>query len=295
MPVSLAYVTVIIIWATSPLGIVWSTATIEPASALLLRMGLAALTGITLMLILGIKLCLKPKSIQAYAFSSLSMGFGLLCCYIASKYIPSGLMALIFGVGPIFAGYFARIILSEEKFTTLKQLSLLISLIGLGVVCMDNISRGNNTLLGIFWMLSSVILFSLSSVLVKSVKVQLHPLTTTTGSILICFPLYLLSWWLMDGNLNYQDWSSKSIASAVYLGVVGTLIGFLAYYYILQKLSATTVAIVVMITPVLSTALGVLVNGEPFSWNLFVGASLIVFGLSIFQFGHKFKAMLSAR
>jgi len=158
---------------------------------------------------------------------------------------------------------------------------------GLFIVSQENISLSGNTGLGMCFVLVAVVLFSLSSVMVKNVGIELHPLSTTVGSLMISWPLFLTFWLVADGNFSYQTWEFRSIATTLYLAVFGSLIGFWAYFYMLKRLNASTVSLVVMITPVLATAIGIWANDEYFSFVLLLGGALVVTGLGLFQFGDK--------
>ena len=94
-----------------------------------------------------------------------------------------------------------------------------------------------------------------------------------------------MTWLFADGSLVTTDWTMKSIVSIVYLGLIGSLVGFLAYFYVLQKLAASTVALVTMITPVLAISLGAWLNNEAVSFNLILGAFAILAGLGLYQWG----------
>lgn len=291
MPVSAAYLLVVIIWSTTPLGIVWSGETIDPSLSLLLRMSIAVILGWPLIKLMKVNVPWTPNALRVYLYSSMSLSVGMLFCYLAGKHISSGLMSLCFGVAPILSGIFAQRIIGESKFSLLKKLALLTALSGLALVCMENVSSGNGNVIGILFISVGVITFSLSGVLVKSVPVQLHPLSTTMGSLLVSMPLYFMFWFLVGDELKVDAWQMKSIIAVIYLGIFASLVGFLAYFYVLQKLPATTVALVVMITPVLSSVLGILVNDEHFSMRLLAGGALVIFGLALFQFGHKLSAL----
>ena len=77
----------------------------------------------------------------------------------------------------------------------------------------------------------------------------------------------------------------RSIGAIIYLGIFASLIGFLGYFYILQKLNATTVALITLMTPPLAITLGALINNEPVGPNLFIGAFFVIVGLALYQVG----------
>ena len=292
MPVSVAFFIVVLVWSTTPLGIVWSSESIPPTMSLLMRMTIASVFGLFLMKIMGIKLDTRTRAIKVYLYSSLSLSVGMLFCYFAAQYISSGLMALSFGLAPILSGLMAQRMLAENKFTKTKKVSLLVALSGLALVCSENLIINDGAVYGFTFIFIGVILFSLSSVLVKSVQIDLHPLSTTVGSLLISLPVYLVAWFVLDGELHYTDWQPRAIWAVVYMGVFASLLGFLAYFFILQKLEASTVALVTMLTPVVSMSLGILLNDERFSYTLLIGGLLIMTGLGLFQFGNRFLVKL---
>ena len=65
------------------------------------------------------------------------------------------------------------------------------------------------------------------------------------------------------------------------------MIGFIGYFYILQNLKASTVALVTLITPVFAIMLGASLNGEVITSALILGAIGVLLGLSLYQFGDR--------
>ena len=92
---------------------------------------------------------------------------------------------------------------------------------------------------------------------------------------------------LLGGEVNVDNWSNRSIWAIVYLGVIGSLVGFLAYFFVLQKLQPSTVALATMITPIIAICLGAVLNDEHISLNTIVGALIVMTGLGLYQFGAK--------
>lgn len=285
MSVPVAYLAVILIWSTTPLGIVWSSETIHPTLAVLLRMLIAVVPGWLLLKAFRIEFPWHNQALKLYGFSAIGIFGGMLFSYLAAGYISSGLMSLMFGLSPILSGVLSQKILAESALSPAKKIALLIAIIGLSIVCLDKISLADDAYIGIVAVLIAVSFFSLSGVLVKSVDVAINPMATTVGALLFSIPLFTLVWLIFDGSIPYESWSNKSILSVVYLGVIGSLVGFIAYFYVLQRLKASTVALITMITPVVAITLGAILNNEAINANLIVGALAIIAGLAIYQWG----------
>jgi len=287
MNVSVAYVAVVLIWSTTPLGIVWSSESVHPTTAVLLRMLIALIIGSVLLAVGKIQLPWHKQAFKLYLFSAIGIVGGMSFSYFAARYISSGLMSLIFGLSPIISGLMAQKIINEAKFCKTKKIALITAVIGLSIVCMDKISLSDQGYIGIAFILIAVLFFSLSGVLVKSVVINISPIATTVGALLFSTPMFFIIWLLFDGTLPYQQWQSRAVFSIIYLGVFGSLVGFIAYFYVLQKLTASTVALITMITPVMAMALGSLLNNEEITLNLLIGAVFVVTGLTCFQWSKK--------
>ncbi len=107
MQVSVAYMAVLLIWSTTPLGIVWSSESINPTMAVLLRMLIAVILGSMIIFIRNIELPWHKQAIRLYAFSALGIFGGMSFSYLAAGYLSSGILSLIFGLAPVFFGYFS--------------------------------------------------------------------------------------------------------------------------------------------------------------------------------------------
>lgn len=285
--VPVAFFAVVLIWSTTPLGIVWSSMSVHPTMAVLLRMLIALILGSLILVVARIRLPLSKTAFKLYAVSSIGIVGGMLLSYLSAQYLASGTISLIFGLSPLISGLLAQKILNEPKFGPMRSLSLVVAFIGLGIVCSSKISLTSDSWIGLVLILTAVFLFSLSGVLIKTVKINIHPIASTVGALMFSTPIFTLAWLIFDGSIPIEDWQIKSLYSIVYLGVFGSLIGFIGYFYILQNLKASTVALVTLITPVFAIMLGSTLNGEVITSALILGAICVLLGLSLYQFGDR--------
>ncbi len=288
MSVPAAYITVVLLWATTPLAIVWSIESMHPTLAVLLRMGLACIVGWVIVLLLRIEFSWCPKSRHIYTLSAFGITAGMTLSYVAAQYLSSGLMSLVFGLSPIASAFLSSRLLEEKRLLPSQKLSMLLALIGLLIVCYEKINVNADSWKGIGLMLISVVTFSISGVLMKRVNIRLNPLVSTVGALTYSMPVFVVLWVLFDGSLNVEQWSHQSVMAIVYSAIMGSLVGFFAYFYILNKLSMTTVALATIITPPLAILVGAQLNDELVTMVFVVGTSVILFGLTIFQFGERF-------
>jgi drug/metabolite transporter (DMT)-like permease len=291
MQLAAVYIAVLLIWSTTPLGIVWSSESVSPSLALLLRMSIALVIGSVIIKLAKIPLPCNKQAFRFYSLSAIGVAGGMVFTYLAARTIPSGMISLIFGIAPLLSGLFSQKILAEKPFSLSKKGALMISFIGLFIVCYDKLFTNTVTApinpFDLAYILVAVTLFSLSGVLIKSVKINMHPVASTVGTLAVSLPFFLVVWLILDGTFMLPEFASKSMWSIVYLGVAGSLLGFIGYFYILKRLSASTVSLVTLITPVVAIILGSQLNGEIVTNSLIIGSAFIMFGLFLFFFGHR--------
>ena len=235
------------------------------------------------------------ESKQVYMLSAFGIVTGMSLGYFAAQYISSGLMSLIFGLSPLVSSYLGQRILGEAKLSRVQKSAMLLALIGLLIVCFEKIEINPESYKGIVLVLASVVFFGLSGVLIKRVKTKINPLAMTVGSLSFSSPIFLITWLIFDGQFEPQAWSDKSIYSVLYLAIVASLLGFLAYFHILNHLPMKTVALATLLTPPMAIMLGALLNNEVINASLLFGAAIIISALACFQFGNRWVNRIRAR
>ena len=68
---------------------------------------------------------------------------------------------------------------------------------------------------------------------------------------------------------------------------MGSVVGFIAFYYALKHVTASAIALLTLVTPVLALALGYWFNHEPLSAEIITGAVFIILGLALHNWGEK--------
>ncbi|TAM48061.1 MAG: DMT family transporter [Gammaproteobacteria bacterium] len=284
MSVPVAFLAVVLIWSTTPLAVKWSSEGAGFLPGALGRMGLATLLCVALVIGLRLRLPWHREARYTYAASSLGVYGALLCVYWGALYIPSGLIAVLFGLTPLVTGLFARVVLKERGLTPAKLTGTLLGLAGLAVIFGSGAALGPHAREGIEVVLLGVVLNAAGLVLVKRFNASLPSLATTTGALLVSTPLFLLTWLAFDGHWPAAV-PTPALAAIVYLGVVGSVVGFSLYFYVLRRVEASAAALVTLITPVLALLLGAVVNHEPVNARVWTGALLVLAGLVLHQWG----------
>ncbi|MCG8312700.1 MAG: DMT family transporter [Pseudomonadales bacterium] len=285
MPVFLAYIAVIVVWSTTPLGVKWSGEGLSPVFGAFARMALAATAAWLLAKLLKVVVPWHRKAVRSYLFANIGWTLGMICVYFSAAILPSGLISVLFGLSPIITALLAQYLIPDSELSLLQWGAVLMGVFGLGVVFQGDLVANSAEYWAIGLSLIGVLCFCLSGVLIKREDAGLHPLSQTTGSLTFAVPIYaLMALVLGDGAMSPTN---KALGAIVYLGIVGSVVGFLCYFYILKKLSPTTVALSPLITPIFAVILGAWLNNEIITHSLVIGAGCIIFGLLLFQIPYK--------
>lgn len=286
MSVPAAYIGVIVIWGTTPLAIKWSgdAGFLFGLSA---RMLLGTLLCLAIMGALSIPLPRDRRARLAYLAAGAGIFVAMTAVYWAAQFIPSGLISVVFGLTPIVTGLMASLWLNERAFTVGKVAGMSLGLAGLAVIFdVDTSHLAADALFGLSGVVFSVVVHSISAVWVKRIDAQLHPLAQTGGGLLVAAPLFLLAWLLFGEGLNVQVPMHAGL-SIVYLAIVGSVVGFMLYYYVIRYMDATRVALITLVTPVLALLLGAQFNHERVGLQVWAGTAIILTGLMFYQWGDR--------
>lgn len=284
MSVPAAFLGVVLIWSTTPLAIQWSSEGWGFLFGVTGRMLLGMLFCFLLLTLLGNRLPWNKQARATYMVASISIYGAMMSVYWGAQYIDSGLIAVVFALSPIVTAFMASIWLQENSMTAGKLLGGVLGLAGLWLIFVSDVSGAHFAWQGIAAILLAVLLHSASAVWIKRIAAPLSGLTVTSGGLLLGAPMYLITWALL-GDHDFSEFSLRASISMVYLGVVGSVLGFTLYFYILKNMEANKVALITLMTPVLALVIGQGVNGEIISNDVWLGTAVILLGLFTHQWG----------
>lgn len=286
MPVWLAYILLVVIWSTTPLAIKWGLQGLGFMQPLVLRMALGVMLISVIMLVMRQRIPWRNGMWKTYVVAGAGLASAMSLVYWGAQYISSGLLSVIGGTGPIITGIFATFILKERVFTGLRVTGMLLGISGLILIFHQSILTPSNQLQGIAAVLLAGVFQAFSAVMIKYWHAPIKPMTLTTGALWLALPCYTLIWFL-TGEPIQPIHDIRPIAAIVYLALFGSVIGFITYYFLIQKISANSVAMVSLITPVFAMMLGHIIDNEIWRPAELIGAICILVGLGIYQINHK--------
>jgi len=210
----------------------------------------------------------------------------------ALKIIEAGRASLIIATCPIFITICSAIFL-KEKISLVKGLGIVISVCGAIIV----ISKGNLSRifegglgLGELYIFCCVLSWVTYSLIGKSVMKNLSPLASvsysaTVGAIALLVPAFFEGLAQNIANQSAVDWLCIS-----YLGVFGTVIGFVWYYQGVERIGPTKAGLFINFVPISAILCAFFILAEPITPSLAAGAVLVISGVYLTNRTAKVKA-----
>ncbi len=296
MPPIVAFIGVIMIWATTPIAIKWSSMGAGFLFAVAARMAIGAFICMLILMARRSRIRHDSPARMVYLAAGLGIWSSMSCTYWGSLHIPSGLLSVIFGLTPVVTGVWATWLLRERVFTPFRMLGMGLGVVGLALIFRESLGYQPEYLYGIAAIVVALALQSLSAVWIKRINAGVSGFETTTGGLLVALPLFLLSWWLVDGSLP-SEMEARVAWSILYLGIFGSVIGFMLYFTLIHEWPANRVALITLVTPVIALMIGHLFNAESIGLYEWIGAAVILAALVSYVYGDQLvrKAMMQER
>jgi drug/metabolite transporter (DMT)-like permease len=95
-----------------------------------------------------------------------------------------------------------------------------------------------------------------------------------------CIPL-LVGGIAVEGNPFAFHWTPLALASLAYLTIVGSVVAFLMYYWLIRHIEVTGVLMIPLVTPLVAVLFGVLFAGEIVGWHTAIGGGAIIVGVAL--------------
>jgi putative membrane protein PagO len=275
------YIILCFIWSSTWLMIKVGLEGAPPMTSAAFRFIISSFIIFAILLKLRIKLPASRRFILLSVYLGFfQMGIPYALVYWGEQHISSGLAAILFSIMPLFVAVFARFLIGDSL-TVRKIAGILIGALGVYVIFAGNIAAGDG--MGIWGMLAlliSAILASLTSVIIKKNSGNYHPFASLFIPIALGGVL-LAVWGLLFEDVRSMRLDPLTITSILYLGILGTVIAFGLYFWIIKHIDVTFLSYMTFIIPILACLLGWIFLHETLTINVLFGAGLIFAGIAL--------------
>jgi hypothetical protein len=102
-------------------------------------------------------------------------------------------------------------------------------------------------------------------VMIKKRATTLHTLTLNTLPMTLAGLLLTIAGFAFE-RPGVSSFTVRSVGATLYLGVVGSVIGFALYFWLVQRLNTLTVSFTFVLFPIIAQFLAFLIEGTTFDW-----------------------------
>src|SRR5205809_3416460 len=292
----IAFAALYLIWGSTYLGIRFAIETIPP----FLMAGARFLVAGMIMYAIAWSQGIGQSTWQNWR-TSLIIGACLLLggnggVTISEKYIDSGLAALIVATVPIYIVVLGWASGMAPRPTPIVWLGLAGGFIGVGILLGPALrlssNDGRHPAIGMSILLVSSFIWSAGSLYSRTAKHVASPFLTAAQQML-CGGLLLLFAGVVTGETRRFDPSSMSIlsvASFVYLVIIGAVVGYTAYIWLLRHCDPAKVATYAYVNPIVAVVLGTAFAGATMTVRVLSAAALSIGSVAIVITAQQLKA-----
>jgi drug/metabolite transporter (DMT)-like permease len=277
----LALLALYIVWGSTYLAIKFTIETIPPFLHSGIRFLISGFILVIWQKIAGKDLPTRRQWVSTAIIGALLLlgGNGLVAW--AEQFIPSGIAALVIASSPMFLVIGEALRPNGVKPNWQGVVGLLIGFVGIFILIGPAEITGNASKLdpfGVAALLFACLFWATGSMVSKSVDLPKSSLMNTGAQMLMGgAALVIVS--LVTGEVNGWDVSavsSRSLYGLLYLILVGSLIGFVSYGWLLHNAPISLVSTYAYVNPIVAVFLGTWLANEALEPRIWLAAGIII-------------------
>lgn len=204
----------------------------------------------------------------------------------SEKYISSGLASLISTLSPLVVLLF-NLVLGYEKVSLKTVAGIFLGLFGMYLLYENNLSdfMKPEYRKGIGLILLAIVAWSAGTLVTKKAKVNpLGILLNVSLQMLLAGVILCALHLSTQGPIDPSPWSTRSIGAVIYLSLFGSVVGYVAYSYLMTQWSSTRVTVLAYANVVIALFLGWLILDETVTPRIILATAVIVSGVVLVNY-----------
>jgi len=273
-----AYLACALIWGTTWFAIRVSITAYPTFVALALRFALAAV--ILLPLAARARPWPRGRVWGWLVLAGVLDAAGYLLVYLGEERVPGAVAAVVYGTQPLILAVLLTAV-RIERLTRRHVIGATISIAGVIVLFLDRLSVSPHQAVGVALVLGSVLVATLYSMIMKQKATGQNGLIATTIFLTVT-AIVLGAVALAAGDAIPWPLPVRPTLALLYLAVVGSVIAFLLYFWLLERAGLLVTSTLVFVFPLVAIATDALFEHElPLSARAYLGAAITLSGLAV--------------
>ena len=202
------------------------------------------------------------------------------------KTIDSGVASILDATVPLFTIVVAHFLLHDDKMTVQKVAGLLIGFAGVVVLMSKDIGDSAGSLLGQGAVILASAFYAGSSIYARKFTEDTSGIFRSMGPLVSATAVMWLASFFFESPVHVPDQSIIWIA-LLWLGILGSGVAFVMLFYLIHEIGPTRTTMVTYLFPLGGVTLGVIFLHETLTWEIVVGAALILASLVVANWSSK--------
>jgi len=291
-----ALITIYIVWGSTYLGIAVAIETIPPFLMVAARFIAAGLVLVAAVAVLGGGVRrptlreLRDSSIVGVLLVAGGNGF----VTFGQQTIPSGIAALLVALMPVWMAVLGRFVFGD-RLPRLVTAGVVIGFVGVAILAWPGDLSASLEPIGLAALVVAPIAWASGSLFAARRARLPGPTLLTSGVQMIAGGVVVGAFGLASGELGRLDLaaiSTESLVAFAFLTLIGSLLGYSAYAWLLSAAPVSLVSTYAYVNPVVAVILGAVVLNEAITGRHVVAGAIIVVAVAIVITG---RHLLSSR
>ncbi len=205
---------------------------------------------------------------------------------VGEQSIDSALASILNATVPLGVIVIAPFFLPEERITPARIAGLAVGFAGvILLVAPDLVNLGDSDLTGELLLLGSSLSYACGGVYARRNVRGLRPMIPALFQVTFALVIVASLAAIVDRPWETLKPAPEAIVAVIWLGILGSGVAYLCYFFVLQHWGATRTSMVAYVLPVVGIALGAIVLHDPITINRIAGTALVMAGVALVNGG----------
>ena len=189
--------------------------------------------------------------------------------------IDSAVAAILNATVPLFTIVIAHLFLHDDRMTVQKVLGLLVGFIGVIVLLSEDIGASSGSIIAQGAVILASLFYAASAVYARRTTVHAPGLVRGAAPLVSATALMWIAAPVIEHPFKIPELPITWIA-LLWLGILGSGLALIMNYYLIHEIGPTRATMVTYVFPLGGVILGLIFLNEHLSWQLGIGAALII-------------------
>lgn len=208
---------------------------------------------------------------------NLAVSYGIV--YWCEGFLPSGLVSLLWAVFPLMMALGGHFYLKSETLVGRQWIGFVVALVGVGLLFATDVKQfGAGSIPAALVLMLSPFVCAISTLVVKRYGEDVSSVLLNRNALYVAAPLMVV-FALTQEDPGAVRWTAPAVASVLYLSIIGTVLTFGLYFWLMRYAPANKLSLIAYFTPAIALGFGWLLGGEPVGRHTLLGAAAILGGV----------------